>query len=516
MATITIPTLGRRLRAIGTFAPRWLVVAAACALVALALAIGTAVRARSAVQYETAPVTQQTLTQSVTASGTVNPQNNISVGTQVSGTISAIYVDFNSKVKKGQVLARLDPGTFQAQLDQARSSLAQAQAQAAQAQATAGGAASGVDVSAANAQAGQASVVAAQANIGKLQAALTLAEKTQARDSALLSQGYVAQSVVDTDRSNAAQATADLAAAQAAVAQAQAQARAASATTAQSGSTAQAQAAAAQAAQSAIGSAQAVVDQDQLNLSHSVITSPVNGTVVAREVSVGQTVAASLQTPTLFAIAQDLGKMEVDINVAEPDIGNVKRGDGVNFGVLAYPNRTFRGTVSQVRINPQTVNNVVTYDVVVLVDNRDGALLPGMTANASIGVASQKNALVVPLAALQWNPRASSANASGAAAAQSPWGAVQGNAAASSAITAGSSGAIFAQRDGKLARIPVSVALATTTQAAVTPVAPAQLLPGDLVVTASKGNAQRGARTSASGRSGLSGMGGGSPMRGIH
>lgn len=516
MATLTIPTLGKRLRSIGTSGPRWLAATLAAAIVvAIALAAGTAVRARSAVQYQTAPVTQQTLTQSVTASGTVNPQNNISVGTQVSGTISAIYVDFNSKVKKGQVLARLDPSTFQAQLDQARSSLAQAQAQAEQAQATAGGATAGVDVSAANAQAGQASVAAAQANIAKLQAALTLAQKTQARDAALLAQGYVAQSVVDTDRSNAAQATADLAAAQASVAQAQAQARAAAATTSQSGSTAQAQSAAAQAAQAATGSAQAVVNEDQLNLAHTVITSPVDGTVVARDVSVGQTVAASLQTPTLFAIAQDLGKMEVDINVAEPDIGNVKRGDAVNFSVLAYPNRTFHGTVSQVRINPQTVNNVVTYDVVVLVDNRDGALLPGMTANASIGVASQKNALVVPLPALQWNPR-SSAGTANAASAQSPWGSVQGNASASSAIAAGSTGTVFVQRDGKLTRVPVNVTLATTTQAAVTPIAPAQLSPGDLTVIASKGNAAaRGAHAPASGRSGLSGMGG-NPMRGIH
>ena len=148
---------------------------------------------------------------------------------------------------------------------------------------------------------------------------------------------------------------------------------------------------------------------------------------MARDVSVGQTVAASLQTPTLFSIAQDLGKMEVDINVAEPDIGNVKPGDTVDFSVLAYPNRTFHGTVAQVRINPQTVNNVVTYDVVVLVDNRDGALLPGMTANATIDVATAKNALVVPLSALQWSPHAnaSTGTASSAAGSQSPWGSVQ-------------------------------------------------------------------------------------------
>ena len=196
-----------------------------------------------------------------------------------------------------------------------------------------------------------------------------LAQKTEARDSALLAQGYIAQSTVDTDRSNAAQDESAVAAAQAAVAQAQAQNLAGNATVSQSASTEQGQAASTQAAQANVDAAAAVVRQDQLNLAHSVITSPVDGTVVARDVSVGQTVAASLQTPTLFSIAQNLGKMEVDINVGEPDIGNVKAGDSVSFSVLAYPNEVFHGTVSQVRINPQTLNNVVTYDVVVFADN---------------------------------------------------------------------------------------------------------------------------------------------------
>lgn len=504
MASITVPALGPfgGLRGIPS---RWFAAAALFVLLAAAGAFA-AVRGHSDVQYVSVPVARQTLVQNVTASGTVNPQNNISVGTQVSGTISAIYVDFNSKVKKGQILARLDPSAFQAQLDQARASLAQTQAQAAQAQANAGGASAGVNVAASNAQAGEASVAAARANIGKLQAALTLAQKAQARDTALLSQGYVAQSVADTDRSNVAQAQADLAAAQAAVAQAQAQARAAAATTQQSGSTAAAQAAGAQAAGAAIGSAQAVVAQDELNLDHSVIRSPVDGTVVARDVSVGQTVAASLQTPTLFAIAQDLGKMQVDINVAEPDIGNVKPGESVGFTVLAYPNRTFKGTVSQVRINPQTVNNVVTYDVVVLVNNRDGALLPGMTANASIAVASQHDALVVPLAALQWNPHVSR-QSSGSA--QSPWGAVQSSASTGSAVTAGSHASVYVQSGATLTRIPVSVTLATATQAAIVPAGDGRLAQGDRVVIAAKGSA-------SAQRSGGGSRSFGNPMRGLH
>jgi HlyD family secretion protein len=516
MATTTLPRLGGTMRAIAAFRPRWLAVAIAVA-VAIAIALGTAVgiRARSAVTYATEPVVRQTLVQSVTASGAVNPQNDISVGTQVSGTISAIYVDYNSKVKRGQVLARLDPSTFGAQLDQARASLVQAQAQATQAQANAGAAESGVGVAAANRAAGQAAAVAAAASVAKTQAVLALAQKTQSRDSSLLAQGYVAQSVVDTDRTNVAQDAADVAAAQAAVAQAQAQANAGAATLDQTGSTAQAQAAGALAADAAIESARAIVQQDQLNLAHSVITSPVDGTVVARDVSVGQTVAASLQTPTLFAIAQDLAKMQVDINVAEPDIGNVKTGDAVDFSVLAYPNRTFRGMVAQVRINPQTVNNVVTYDVVVKVDNRDGALLPGMTANATIDVANAENALVVPIAALQWNPGANHAGTNAApAAAKSPWGST-GATGTASAITSGSAGSIFVERAGALVHVPVTVTLATSTQAAVNALQPSDLRAGDLVVVSS-GEAARGSRGAATNRSsiGVAPMGG--TMRGIH
>ncbi len=506
------------MQAIAAFRPRWLAATIALAMaIAIALAAVAGVRARSGVEYVTAPVVQQTLVQNVTASGTVNPQNNISVGTQVSGTISSIYVDYNSKVKRGQVLARLDPSTFAAQLDQAAGSLAQAQAQAAQAQANADAAASGVSVAAANSEAGRAAVAAAQAGVGKAQAMLTLAQKTQWRDSALLSQGYVAQSLVDTDRSNVAQDAADVATAQAAVAQAQAQAQASAATVGQNGSTAQAQSAAAQAAGAAIESARAMVQQDQLNLGHSVITSPVDGTVVARDVSVGQTVAASLQTPTLFAIAQDLTKMQVDINVAEPDIGNVKAGDTTGFTVLAYPNRIFRGTVAEVRINPQTVNNVVTYDVVVRVDNRDGALLPGMTANASIDVASAKNALVVPIASLQWNSHADRGTPGSAATpAQSPWGSTQ-SAASGNAVTSGEGGSLFVERDGGLlVRVPVQVVLATSTQAAVTPVQPAELNSGDRVVVASS-NGARGSRSaagSARAPAGVAPLGG--STRGIH
>ena len=515
-----IAGLGRSLSGL----PRW-AYAGLAALIILAIILGIVIpRTDARAEYTTTPVARQTLVDSVTASGTVNPQNTISVGTQVSGTIQSLYVDFNSRVKKGQVLARIDPSTFVAQLDQAKAALAQAQAQAASASATASGANSGVTVASANAAAQKAAIGSAQANVTKAQAALVLAQQQQSRDQQLLAQGFMAQATVDTDRSNTAQDESAVAAAQAALAQAAAQAQASNATVDQNASTAQSQAANAQAAQAAVQSAQATVQQDQFNLDHSVITSPVDGTVVSRAVSIGQTVAASLQTPTLFSIAQDLNKMEVDINVGEPDIGNVKKGDSVDFSVLAYPNTTFHGTVSQVRINPQTLNNVVTYDVVVLVNNNDGKLLPGMTANATINVASQNDALVVPTTALQWKPwsgstNGASGNAAGAsgATAQSPWGAVNG-AGATATVTAGSTGTLFVEHGGKLQRVPVNITLTNTTQAAVTPVTPGALNSGDAVVVSSSGGTHHGARsanqTQRSPMSGAAAMGG--AMRGIH
>ncbi len=465
--------------------PRWQLLLGASALViAAVLAVLFAVaRAHPGIAYTTAPIAVETLTQSVTASGTVNPQNSISVGTQVSGTIASIDVDFNSKVTKGEVLARIDPSTFQAQLDQAQASLAQAEAQAAAAGSTASGGQSSIAIASANNTAQDAAVAAAQANIVKAQSALVLAQLQEKRDASLSAQGYLAQSQLDGDRSTTAQDQAALAAAQAALAQARAQAQASSATIALSSSTAQQQGASAQAAAAAVQLARASVQQDQLNLSHTVITSPVDGTVIARSVSVGQTVAASFSTPTLFTIAQNLQKMEVDINVGEPDIGNVRARDPVAFSVLAYPSRTFHGTVAQVRINPQTLNNVVTYDVVVDVPNPDGALLPGMTANATIDVASAKNALVVPLAALAWRPSAGNAAASGS----SPWGKLAGG-SGNVASSPGTSGMLFVLQNGAPHHVAVRVLLATSTQAAVAPLQPGTLHSGDAVITAATGS----------------------------
>ena len=462
--------------------PRWLLIAIS-ALAIVALVAGTlVVRAQHAVQVTTQPVLRQTLAQSVTASGTVNPQNLISVGTQVSGTISQLDVDYNSKVTKGEVLARIDPSTIQAQLSQAQANEAQAQAQADEASANASGAGAGVSVAQANANAADAAATAAKTNIAKAQAALVLAQQQQQRDQTLLNQGYVAQATVQADQSNTAQDQAAVAQAQAAYAQAQAQAVASTATIGQNGSTAAAQDASAQAATAAVQAAAATVQQDEVNLHNTVITSPVNGTVVARDISIGQTVAASLQTPTLFSIAQDLSKMEVDINVGEPDIGGVKAGENVNFTVLAYPNQVFHGTVAQVRINPQTVNNVVTYDVVTDVDNASGQLLPGMTANATIDTATAQNALVVPLAALH---AATLRQAQGdTTKSANPWG---GAVSASTSIAAGQNATLTVQRGGKLQRVQVQVGLVTSTQASVAPINGSTLSQGDNVVTGFSG-----------------------------
>jgi HlyD family secretion protein len=192
--------------------------------------------------------------------------------------------------------------------------------------------------------------------------------------------------------------------------------------------------------------------------------------------------------------------MEVDINVGEPDIGGVKRGNPVSFSVLAYPNQIFRGTVAQVRINPQTLNNVVTYDVVVYAENAGGKLLPGMTANATIDVASVRNALTVPLAAL---------HARGSNAPATPWGAVSGS-VASSAITAGSTAHLLVDRNGKPVRVPVYVRLTNGSQAAVEPLTAGTLTTGDRVVIGTN-SARSGSNTNA--RSPMSAMG---AMRGIH
>ena len=457
------------------------------ALIAIIIVSLATLRTRTEMTYLTQPVVRQNLIQSVTASGTVNPQNTITIGSQSSGTIAEIYVDYNSKVKKGEILARIDPSQLQAQLDQANATLAVTQAQAQAQAANASGAQSGVAVA-------QAGIQTAQSNVSKAQSAYTLAQATLSRDHALLVQGYLAQNIYDADASAVVAAQSAVAAAQAALNQAKA-------STAQSSAQATGSQFTAQSQNAAIAVSRAQVAQVAYNLDHTIITSPVDGTVVARNVSVGQTVAASFQTPTLFTIAQNLRKMQVDIAVGESDIGNVRVGNGVDFTVLAYPSKVFHGVVSQVRVNPTTVSNVVTYDVVTLVDNPKTELLPGMTANATINVAIAQKALIVPTQALSWRPasavprtgprKSSTPKPSTTGLTASPWGQTAPGVGVSA--LPGATGMIFVRSGSKIRAIRVRVDLISGTQAAVTPLS-GTLNVGDAVVISD--SSQNGTRSS--------------------
>jgi len=285
-------------------------------------------------KYGTEKVTRGDIVSTITATGAVNAVTTVLVGTQVSGTIKDIYVDFNSPVKKGQLIAQIDPAIFDAQVAQARANL-----------------------------------LAAKANVEKAVVALADAKRTLNRQKELFAKNLVARSDVD-----AAETAYDTAGTQVSAAQAQ------------------------------VSQTEAALRIAETNLRYTRIISPVNGIVVSRNVDIGQTVAASFQTPTLFNIAQDLTKMQVDSSVAEADIGKIQVGQPVEFTVDAYPDSPFQGSVSEIRNAPITVQNVVTYDVVVKVDNPEMKLKPGMTANVSIIVSSKKNVLRIPNAALRFRP----------------------------------------------------------------------------------------------------------------
>jgi HlyD family secretion protein len=286
------------------------------------------------IKFRTEKVVRGDIVATVTATGTVNAVTTVLVGTQVSGTIKNIYVDFNSPVKKGQVIAVIDPTTFEAQVAQARANL-----------------------------------LSAKANLEKSEATLVDAKRTMDRNKELLSKNLIAKSDLDTAETNYETSKAQVSASKSQVAQ-----------------------------------TEAALNITVTNLGYAKILSPVDGVVISRNVDIGQTVAASFQTPTLFTIAQDLTKMQIDTNVDEADIGNIKVGLDVEFTVDAYPDVTFKGIVSQVRNSPTIVQNVVTYDVVIKVDNPDLKLKPGMTANVSIVLIGIKNILKIPNAALRFSP----------------------------------------------------------------------------------------------------------------
>ena len=284
-------------------------------------------------RYRTQAITQGDVAQSVSANGTLNPVTLISVGAQVSGRVSKLYVDFNDRVEKGQILLELDDALFAAQIAQS------------------------------------------QGAVQNVQASVDLAQANEARMQTLFAQEYVSKQELD-------QATQALKSARAQLATARGQ-----------------------------------LQRDKTNQSYAVIRSPVSGVVVDRVVDVGQTVAASFQTPTLIKIAQDLSKMQIDTSFAEADIGNIKVGQAVKFNVDAFPNRSFNGVVKQLRLNPTVTSNVVTYNVVVSVDNSEQILLPGMTAYVNIMVSKQDNVLLVPNAALRFKPKLDDTQSNGSASA---------------------------------------------------------------------------------------------------
>jgi HlyD family secretion protein len=292
-------------------------------------------RKENGTTYKTDKIIRGDIENGVTATGTVNAVKTVLVGTQVSGTIKQIYVDFNSPIKRGQLLARIDPTSFEAQVAQAKANLS-----------------------------------VAQANLEKAQASLMDAERTAKRYKELFDKELIAQSDLDTADVNVETAKAQVSASKAQISQ-----------------------------------AEAALKLTETNLEYTKILSPIDGIVISKNVDVGQTVAASFQTPTLFTIAQDLTRMQIDTNVDEADIGQVSVGQDVKFTVDAYPDVGFNGKVWQVRNAPITVQNVVTYDVVVQVSNPELKLKPGMTTNVSIVTARKSNVLEVPNGALKFFPR---------------------------------------------------------------------------------------------------------------
>jgi HlyD family secretion protein len=284
--------------------------------------------------YRTAPVERGNIRVAISATGTLSAISTVTVGSQISGQVTDVLVDYNSEVKEGQVLARIDPSSYEAQIAQ-----------------------------------GNAQIANAQATLRQAQATLRNAELDYRRKADLGAQRLVAQSDVDLARAALDQARAQVNSAQAQIRQ-------------QTAST----------------------QTTRVNLDRTVIRSPVDGVVLTRSIEPGQTVAASLQAPELFTIAEDLGKMKIELAVDESDIGQVRAGQAVSFTADAFADRQFRGTVEQVRLAATTTNNVVTYPVVVTVDNSDGTLLPGLTVNAEIEVSKRDNVLKISNAALRYKP----------------------------------------------------------------------------------------------------------------
>jgi HlyD family secretion protein len=341
-------------------------------------------------RFRTAPAARGPLTAAVSATGNLNAVITVQVGSQVSGQIRELFADFNSQVERGQLIARIDPATFEAKVSQARADVETSEANVLNQRAQ-------VERARADVENARAALAAAQAQTAKAQVVLLDARRDLARKTDLLDKGLIARSDQDS-----AQAAHDAAGAQLESSRAQEQALASAIRAAE----AQLRVAEAQlkAAEATVRQRRAALQQAMVDLDYSSIRAPVDGVVISRNVDVGQTVAASLQAPTLFTIAQDLTKMQVDTNVDEAEIGRVRVGQEATFTVDAFPGESFAGRVTEIRKAAKTVQNVVTYNVVVSVDNPTLRLLPGMTASIRIIVDSRPDALRVPNAALRFRP----------------------------------------------------------------------------------------------------------------
>jgi HlyD family secretion protein len=360
----------------------------------------------NAPRFRLAAVQRGPLVATVSASGSLNAVTTVLVGSQVSGQIKELFVDFNSPVRKDQVIARIDPSTFEAKVGQARAELESAGASVVNQQAQ-------VERARADVENARAALVEGQAQTAKARVAVADARRDLDRKGELYRRELIARSEMDT-----AQAAFDSGMAQEASTRAREQALAAAIRSSEA--QLKVTEAALESARAQVKQREAALRQAQVDLDHTVIRAPVDGVVVSRAVDVGQTVAASLQAPTLFTIAQDLTKMQVETSVDEADIGRIKVDDRATFSVDAFPGETFAGTVTQIRKAAQIVQNVVTYTVVIAVDNPGGRLLPGMTANVKLVVAEKPSVLKVPNAALRFRPAGDIAPAASPAARGQP------------------------------------------------------------------------------------------------
>ena len=322
------------------------------------------------VKYRLAKVERGPLAAVVVASGTINAVTTVQVGSQISGQVKDIYADFNTTVKRDQIIARIDPSTFELRVGQARADLDAAQSAVAVA---------------------RSGLAAQQAELGKVRVALADAQRDLERKKSLVEKNFISPAELDKARTLLDSTAEQQKAVQAQTQVGEAQVRSALA---------------------AVKQRESLLQQAEVDLERTIIRAPVDGTVILRNIDAGQTVAASLQAPVLFTIAQDLRDMQVEAAIDEADVGRLRVGMTTTFAVDAFPRRSFSGEIKQVRKSPQNVQNVVSYIVVISAANPDLALLPGMTANVRVAVENRASALKVPNAALRWRPAGAEARAS--------------------------------------------------------------------------------------------------------